>query len=69
MNGEYFNVLAIKQKHVRGEFCVTHVFIKRRIEHYPAPDMNLSTKKNKVLYLATQHLQCSKNNSEEIQVL
>lgn len=69
MNGQYFNVLAINQKHGRGKFCV-HVFSKGWIEHYyPAPDMNPSTKENKVLYPATQHLRRSKSNSEENQVL
>ena len=51
------------------KFCVIHAFTKGWIEHYLAPDMNLSSKKNKVLYPAAQHLQFSKSNSEEDQVL
>lgn len=69
MNGQYFNVLAINQKHRRATFCVIFVFIKGWIEYYPTPDMNLSSKKNNVLYPAVHHLQYSKSNSEENQAL
>lgn len=47
MNGHYFSTVAIKQTHVRGKFYVIRTFPQGGIGHFPAPDVDLGTKKNK----------------------